>query len=77
MPITFALGYGISFAVMSCVPVHMYLYHWDDIKMAFMGMGKKDIHARLIMRCRDVVWWCYAGTTVNFLEEVWHTAMPV
>ena len=77
MPITFALGYGISFAVMSCVPVHMYLYHWDDIKMAFMGTSKKDIHARLIMRCRDVVWWWYAGTTVNFLEEVWHTAMPV
>lgn len=65
MPVTFALGYGISFAVMSCLPVHVYLYHWDDIKKAFMGTNKKDIHTRLIMRYRDVAWWWYAGMTAR------------
>jgi hypothetical protein len=65
MPVTFALGYGISFAVMSCLPVHVYLYHWDDIRKAFMGTNKKDIHARLITRYRDVAWWWYAGMTVQ------------
>lgn len=67
MPATFALGYGISFAVMSCLPVHVYLYHWDDIKQAFMGTSKKDIHARLITSYPDVPRWWYAGMTVNQL----------
>jgi len=65
MPATFALSYGISFAVMSCLPVHVYLYHWADIKHAFMGTSKKDIHARLIMRYKDVPWWCYPTMTVS------------
>lgn len=67
MPTTFALGYGISFAVMTCLPVHVYLYHWTDIKNAFIGKAEKDIHARLIMRYKDVAWWWYAGMTVCFL----------
>lgn len=66
MPVTFALGYGLSFAVMTCLPVHVYLYHWDDIKQAFKGTNKKDIHARLISHYQDVAWWWYAGMTVGF-----------
>lgn len=68
MPVTFALGYGISFAVMSCLPVHVYLYHFDDIKKAFLNTSKKDIHARLIQRYKDVAWWWYATMTVRLLE---------
>ena len=68
MPATFALSYGISFAVMSCLPVHVYLYHWADIKQAFMGTSKKDIHSRLIKRYKDVPWWCYPAMTVNSRE---------
>ncbi|CZR51394.1 probable isp4 protein [Phialocephala subalpina] len=83
MPATFALGYGISFAVMACLPVHVYLYHFNDIKDAFMNKSKKDIHARLIQRYKDVPWWWYAGMTVIVIvlaiitQEVWHTEMPV
>lgn len=64
MPITFAMGYGISFAVMACLPVHIFLYHWREILSAFKGENKKDIHARLIMRYKDVPWWYYASLTV-------------
>ncbi len=71
MPATFALGYGLSFAVMACLPVHVYLYHFDDIKKAFMNKSKKDIHARLIMRYRDVPWWVYAGMTVSIPPRFW------
>jgi len=65
MPATFALSYGISFAVMSCLPVHVYLYHWNDIKQAVMGTSKKDIHVRLMMRYKDVPWWSYPLMTVS------------
>lgn len=65
MPVTFALAYGLSFAVMSCLPVHAYLYHFDEIKKAFKGTAKKDIHSRLIMRYKDVPWYWYLGMTVS------------
>lgn len=64
MPVTFALGYGLSFAVMSCLPVHIFLYHWRDIYDAFKGTNKKDVHARMIMRYKDVPGWWYFGLTV-------------
>ncbi|TVY91419.1 Glutathione transporter [Lachnellula willkommii] len=82
MPTTFALGYGISFAVMTCLPVHVYLYHWTDIKNAFIGKAEKDIHARLIMRYKDVAWWWYVGMTVFIVamaimtQYVWDTGTP-
>jgi hypothetical protein len=41
MPVKFVLGYGISFAVMSCLPVYVYLYHWEDIKQDFMEQAKR------------------------------------
>ncbi|TVY82379.1 Glutathione transporter, partial [Lachnellula suecica] len=70
MPVTFALGYGLSFAVMSCLPVHAYLYHFQDIRNAFRGTAKKDIHARLIMRYKDVPWYWYLGMTVS-ASKLW------
>ncbi|RDW59914.1 putative isp4 protein-2 [Coleophoma cylindrospora] len=83
MPATFALGYGISFAVMSCLPVHVYLYHFDDIKQALMNKNRKDIHARLMSSYKDLPWWVYPGMTIIIIvlaiivQEVWHTGMPV
>lgn len=65
MPVTFALCYGLSFAVMSCLPVHAYLYHFNDIKKAFMGRSEKDVHARLIQRYKDVPWYWYMTITVS------------
>ncbi|CZT53395.1 probable sexual differentiation process protein ISP4 [Rhynchosporium secalis] len=82
MPATFALGYGISFAVMTCLPMHVYLYHWEDIKSAFMNTNKKDIHARLMSRYKDIPWWWFGSMTAFvvsmaiMVQYVWHTEMP-
>ncbi|KAI9736312.1 MAG: hypothetical protein M1834_001198 [Cirrosporium novae-zelandiae] len=82
MPVTFALGYGISFATMACLPVHIFLYHSQDILQAFKGTNKKDIHARLIQKYKDIAWWWYAALTVIVLAlsimtmYVWDTGMP-
>lgn len=83
MPVTFALSYGISFAVMSCVPTYIFLNYWREIVGAFNPNRKKDIHARLIERYQDTPWWWYAGLTVLILgltimvQEVYHTGMPI
>lgn len=71
MPATFALSYGLSFAVMACLPVHIFLYYWRDMWGAVKGDGKKDIHARLLMRYKDVPWWWFGIITVSRLWEVW------
>lgn len=83
MPVTFALGYGISFAVMSCVPTYIFLNYWRDMIGAFNPNRKKDIHARLIERYSDTPWWWYAALSVLIfgltimVQEVYHTGMPV
>lgn len=83
MPVTFALSYGMSFAVMTCVPTYIFLFHWRDILDAFKPDRKKDIHARLIDRYPDVPWWWYAVMTTIVLalsitvQEVYSTGLPV
>lgn len=83
MPVTFALSYGISFAVMSCVPTYIFLNHWRDILGAFRPDRKKDIHARMMQRYDDAPWWWYAVLTAVVLgltimvQEVYDTQMPV
>jgi len=67
LPVTFALGYGISFAVMSCLPTHIFLYHSKDIMNVFKGQQKKDCHARMIDKYPDVPWYWYGGLTVLIL----------
>lgn len=83
MPVTFALSYGCSFAVMTCVPTFIFLNYWRDIVGAMKPDRKKDIHARLIGRYKDVPWWWYALLSavvlalVIMVQEVFHTGMPV
>ena len=84
MPVTFALGYGISFAIMSCVPVHIFLYYHKEIWDTFRGRQKKDVHARIMDKnYKEVPWWWYASMIVIVLvvtiivQEVYHTEMPV
>ncbi|RBR19330.1 hypothetical protein FVER53590_08400 [Fusarium verticillioides] len=83
MPVTFALGYGISFATMTCVPTYIFLNYWKQIVGAFNPQRKKDIHARLIERYPDAPWWWYAALTAIVLgltimvQEVYDTQMPV
>lgn len=84
MPVTFALGYGLSFAIMTCVPVHIFLYYHKEIWEAFRGKQKKDIHVRLMDKnYKEVPWWWYGIMIVITLvvtiivQEVYHTEMPV
>jgi OPT family small oligopeptide transporter len=84
MPATFAMAYGLSFAVMACLPVHIFLYFGKDIISAFRGTNKKDVHARLMQKnYKDVPWWWFAIMSVIVLVvtiitmEVYHTEMPV
>ncbi|KAL1305749.1 hypothetical protein AAFC00_007330 [Neodothiora populina] len=84
MPVTFAMGYGISFAIMTAVPVHIFLYFYKDIWQAFRGKQRKDVHARMMDETyRDVPWWWYATMIMVVLvvtivvQEVYHTEMPV
>ena len=65
LPITFALSYGVGFAVLSCLLTHVVLHHTKDILDTFRGQNKKDIHARLLSRYPDVAWWWYAILTVS------------
>ncbi|KAF1348503.1 OPT family small oligopeptide transporter [Delphinella strobiligena] len=84
MPVTFALGYGLSFAIMTCVPVHIFLYYHKEIWEAFRGKRKKDVHVRLMDKnYKEVPWWWYGIMIVVTLvvtiivQEVYHTEMPV
>lgn len=70
LPITFAIAYGTGFAVLSCVLVHVALYHSKDIWNTLRGGGKKDIHARLVSRYPDAPWWWYGIMTVSSKEPV-------
>ncbi|KAE8136024.1 OPT oligopeptide transporter protein-domain-containing protein [Aspergillus pseudotamarii] len=82
LPITFALSYGVGFAVLSCLLTHVVLHHTKDILDTFRGQNKKDIHARLLSRYPDVAWWWYAVLTVIvvavaiMVQYVWNTGLP-
>ncbi|EME80071.1 uncharacterized protein MYCFIDRAFT_204443 [Pseudocercospora fijiensis CIRAD86] len=67
MPVTFALGYGISFAVMAALISHIFLYHFQDIMRSFKGNRPKDCHARMIEKYPDAAWWWYAILAVTVL----------
>ncbi|OGM51347.1 small oligopeptide transporter [Aspergillus bombycis] len=82
LPITFALSYGVGFAVLSCLLTHVLLHHTKDILDTFRGQNKKDIHVRLLSRYPDVAWWWYAILTVIvvvvaiMVQYVWNTGLP-
>jgi OPT family oligopeptide transporter len=64
LPATYAFVYGISFAAVTALPVHIYLWHGTQIWDAFMGRTKLDIHARLMRLYPRVPWWWFAGLTI-------------
>lgn len=65
LPATFAMSYGVGFAVLSCLITHVLLHHSKDIIATFKGEKKKDIHARLLSHYPDVPWWWYGVMTVG------------
>lgn len=82
LPATFAFVYGISFASLTAVPVHIYLWHGSQIKDALMGRTKLDIHARLMRMYRKTPWYWYGCLTVIIMAlsiimvEVYDTTLP-
>lgn len=45
LPAAFAFVYGLSFATLTAVPVHIYLWHGKDIWAGVMGRTKLDVWA--------------------------------
>ncbi|KAJ5806846.1 OPT oligopeptide transporter [Penicillium riverlandense] len=82
LPATFAMCYGVGFAVLSCLITHVLLYHTKDIISTFKGANKKDIHARLISRYPDAPWWWYGIMTILVVivaiitQYIWKTGLP-
>ncbi|RDW67024.1 small oligopeptide transporter-1 [Coleophoma crateriformis] len=64
LPATFAFVYGLSFAALTSVPVHIYLWHGTQIMDALKGTTKLDIHARLMRTYKRVPWYWFATITV-------------
>jgi len=66
LPTQFALAYGLSFAAVSAVIIHVGLYHgkeiWNQFKMA--RHQEDDVHMRLMKKYRDAEDWWYAALFV-------------
>jgi hypothetical protein len=75
--------YGLSFASITCVLVHVYLWHGKDLLDAVRGRQKLDIHGRLIRSYKQIPWWWNAILLLIFtalsivLVEVFNTELPV
>jgi len=80
---TFAFVYGLSFAAITSVIVHVYLWHGRDIYEAIRGRQPLDVHARLMRAYKKVPWWWNATILVVFtalaiiLATCFGTELPV
>lgn len=80
---TFSFVYGLSFASITAVVVHVYLWHGTEIMDALRGRQKLDIHGRLMLAYKKTPWWWYATLIVIFMAlsivmvEVFETKLPV
>jgi OPT family small oligopeptide transporter len=70
----FALAYGLSFAAIASVVIHVALYHgkeiWSQFKMA--RHQEDDVHMRLMKKYRDAEDWWYAGRFKSILDGNLH-----
>jgi OPT family small oligopeptide transporter len=61
LPTQFALSYGLAFAAISAVIIHVALYHgksiWAQLKLA--RAQEDDVHMRLMKKYRDAEDWWY------------------
>lgn len=67
---TFALSYGLSFAAITALIVHTYLYHGKEL-MGRIRMWKvpeaEDIHMKLMTKYKEVPEWWYLGFFVGMI----------
>lgn len=64
LAITYAIGYGLSYAVLSSSIVFTVLEYGSTIKDAFKGNTKKDVHVRAMERYKSVPKWWYILLTI-------------
>jgi hypothetical protein len=68
---TFALCYGISFATVTSVVVHTYLYHGSEIVQRYkMARNQEDdVHMRLMKKYRDAPDWWYLAMFLTMVSR--------
>lgn len=80
---SFSFVYGLSFAALTSVLVHVGLWHGKDIWRTLRGGTRLDIHARLMKAYKKTPWWYYAILTVVTVAlsigmvEGYDTLLPV
>ncbi|KZF18813.1 OPT superfamily oligopeptide transporter [Xylona heveae TC161] len=82
---SYSLTYGLSFAAVTAVVVHTYLYNGSEIWAKFKNSrhGGEDIHKRLMNAYKEVPdWWYLALTLVVvglglFTVKYWDSGLPV
>ena len=80
---TFAFVYGLSFASITAVIVHVWLWHGSEIYEILRGRQTLDIHGRLMKAYRKVPWWWNVLLLGIFtalsivLAEKYNTELPV
>ncbi|KAE8152078.1 OPT superfamily oligopeptide transporter [Aspergillus avenaceus] len=81
----YSLTYGLSFAAVTAVVVHTYLYNGKEIwaKLKNSRAGGEDVHRRLMHAYKEVPDWWYGVLTVIVLGlgiltvRYWDTDLPV
>lgn len=82
---SYSLTYGLSFAAVTAIIVHTYLYNGSEIWAKFKNArhGGEDIHKRLMNSYKEVPDWWYGILTVVVLGlgimtiRYWDTGLPV
>ncbi|KAJ5492416.1 Tetrapeptide transporter OPT1/isp4 [Penicillium expansum] len=82
---SYSLTYGLSFAAVTAIVVHTYLYNGTEIWARFKNSqhGGEDVHRRLMRQYKEVPEWWYGVLTVVVLglgiltTKYWDTELPV
>ena len=82
---SYSLTYGLSFAAVTAIIVHTYLYHGKEIWAKFKDSrhGGEDVHKRLMNAYPEVPEWWYMVITViilglgMFTVGYWPSGLPV
>ena len=82
---SYSLTYGLSFAAVTAIIVHTYLYHGTEIWAKFRDSrhGGEDIHRRLMHAYKEVPNWWYGALTLVVVGlgiltvRYWETGLPV
>ncbi|KAJ5529204.1 hypothetical protein N7527_002597 [Penicillium freii] len=82
---SYSLTYGLSFAAVTAIVVHTYLYNGTEIwaRLKNAQHGGEDVHRRLMRQYKEVPEWWYGALTVVVLglgiltTRYWDTELPV